>query len=70
MGDNRDDSLDSRFPADEGGIGMVPVENLIGRAFGDLLVDRRQRLLVQAMDLVHARCAADRLGNGYTGVAE
>ena len=32
MGDNRDDSLDSRFGADEGGIGMVPAENLIGRA--------------------------------------
>ena len=32
MGDNRDDSLDSRFPADEGGIGMVPVQSLIGRA--------------------------------------
>jgi signal peptidase I len=32
MGDNRDDSLDSRFPTYEGGIGMVPTENLIGRA--------------------------------------
>jgi signal peptidase I len=32
MGDNRDDSLDSRFPAAEGGVGMVPVENIIGRA--------------------------------------
>ena len=32
MGDNRDDSLDSRFPAAAGGVGMVPVENLIGRA--------------------------------------
>jgi len=32
MGDNRDDSLDSRFGAAEGGIGMVPTENLIGRA--------------------------------------
>ena len=32
MGDNRDDSLDSRFPAFEGGIGMVPTEQLIGRA--------------------------------------
>ena len=32
MGDNRDDSLDSRFAAVEGGVGMVPVENLIGRA--------------------------------------
>ena len=32
MGDNRDDSLDSRFAPVEGGIGFVPVENLVGRA--------------------------------------
>lgn len=33
MGDNRDRSADSRFPAVEGGgIGIVPTENLIGRA--------------------------------------
>ena len=32
MGDNRDDSLDSRFPTAEGGIGFVPLETLIGRA--------------------------------------
>ena len=32
MGDNRDDSLDSRFPAYTGGIGMIPMEDLIGRA--------------------------------------
>ena len=33
MGDNRDNSLDSRFAAVEGGgIGIVPQENLIGRA--------------------------------------
>ncbi len=33
MGDNRDNSLDSRFPAEVGGgIGFVPVENLVGRA--------------------------------------
>lgn len=32
MGDNRDDSLDSRFPAAAGGVGMVPVEDLVGRA--------------------------------------
>jgi signal peptidase I len=30
MGDNRDNSLDSRAP--EGGVGYVPVENLVGRA--------------------------------------
>jgi len=33
MGDNRDDSGDSRFPAADGGpIGMVPIENLEGKA--------------------------------------
>jgi signal peptidase I len=32
MGDNRDDSLDSRYAANEGGIGLVPVDHLIGRA--------------------------------------
>jgi len=33
MGDNRDDSGDSRFPAvDHGAIGMVPMENLEGKA--------------------------------------
>ena len=32
MGDNRDDSLDSRFQVEAGGIGFVPIENLIGRA--------------------------------------
>jgi signal peptidase I len=32
MGDNRDDSLDSRFSPFEGGIGLVPVDRLIGRA--------------------------------------
>ncbi|MEM9584482.1 MAG: signal peptidase I [Pseudomonadota bacterium] len=32
MGDNRDNSLDSRFPPVRGGIGFVPLENMIGRA--------------------------------------
>jgi signal peptidase I len=32
MGDNRDNSLDSRVPAADGGVGFVPVENLVGRA--------------------------------------
>jgi signal peptidase I len=32
MGDNRDNSLDSRFPMSEGGVGMLPVGNLVGRA--------------------------------------
>lgn len=32
MGDNRDDSADSRFTLAEGGLGFVPTDNLIGRA--------------------------------------
>ncbi|MEI9888299.1 MAG: signal peptidase I [Rhizomicrobium sp.] len=32
MGDNRNNSLDSRETAVNGGVGFVPVENLVGRA--------------------------------------
>ena len=32
MGDNRDNSSDSRLPQSAGGVGFVPFENLIGRA--------------------------------------
>ena len=32
MGDNRDNSSDSRLPQSAGGVGFVPLENLIGRA--------------------------------------
>ncbi len=32
MGDNRDNSRDSRFPQSTGGVGFVPFENIIGRA--------------------------------------
>jgi len=32
MGDNRDDSADSRFPHERGGIRFVPMENLQGKA--------------------------------------
>ncbi len=33
MGDNRDNSLDSRWSEDQGGVGYVPLGNLVGRAF-------------------------------------
>ena len=32
MGDNRDDSEDSRFPVAVGGVGFVPLDRLVGRA--------------------------------------
>jgi signal peptidase I len=31
MGDNRDNSADSRVPLDMGGVGLLPVSNLVGR---------------------------------------
>ncbi|WP_161956866.1 signal peptidase I [Sphingosinithalassobacter portus] len=49
MGDNRDNSADSRFAESDMGLGMVPVERLLGRAHSIVLsVDRgriRQSLL-------------------------
>ncbi len=32
MGDNRDNSLDSRTPPNRGGVGFIPADNLVGRA--------------------------------------
>lgn len=32
LGDNRDRSADSRVPASRGGVGLLPIDNLIGRA--------------------------------------
>jgi signal peptidase I len=69
MGDNRDDSLDSRFMTAAGGIGMVPVENLIGRA----------SLTFWSTDggasywkpwTWFTSLRLERIGNGYTGDAE
>ncbi|HTT49189.1 MAG TPA: signal peptidase I [Pseudolabrys sp.] len=34
MGDNRDNSADSRVPVREGGVGMLPVDDLVGRVDG------------------------------------
>jgi signal peptidase I len=66
MGDNRDDSLDSRFPAYARGIGMVPAENLIGRAsFTFWSTDGRASWFKPWTWFSALR--ASRIGNGYTG---
>jgi len=44
MGDNRDDSSDSRFPLEEGGVSYLPVANVMGRA----------RVVVASVDFVNA----------------
>src|SRR3569623_769615 len=48
MGDNRDDSLDSRFPSEEGGVDMLPVEDVIGALFLDAGFDAASRFVLEA----------------------
>ena len=66
MGDNRDDSLDSRFAPYQRGIGMVPAENLIGRAsFTFWSTDGRSSWFKPWTWFEALR--VNRIGNGYTG---
>ena len=69
MGDNRDDSLDSRFSAAEGGIGMVPVENLIGRALVTFWSTDGSASYWRPWTWFTA-LRGTRIGNGYRGEAE
>jgi signal peptidase I len=69
MGDNRDDSLDSRFPDFEGGIGMVPTENLIGRAQLVFWSTNGSASWFKPWTWFSA-LRADRVGNGFTGASE
>ena len=69
MGDNRDDSLDSRFPASVGGIGMVPVDQLIGRALVTFWSTDGSASYWKPWTWFTA-LRASRIGNGYTGEAE
>ena len=48
MGDNRDNSLDSRFMEGRG-VGFLPVENLVGRGRIHLFLDRRASALVAVL---------------------
>ena len=66
MGDNRDDSLDSRFATVEGGIGFVPVENLVGRALFTFWSTDGGSSYVKPWTWFTA-LRADRIGNGYNG---
>ena len=69
MGDNRDDSLDSRFSPIEGGIGMVPIENLIGRAMVTFWSTDGSASYWKPWTWFTA-LRGTRIGNGYTGDAE
>lgn len=45
VGDNRDNSADSRIPRSRGGVGFVPYENLIGRADRVILSSAGARII-------------------------
>lgn len=65
MGDNRDDSLDSRYPAEVGGIGLVPVDHLIGRATVTFWSTDGSSSWFKPWTWFSA-LRADRIGNGYS----
>ena len=69
MGDNRDDSLDSRFSPAEGGIGMVPTDDLIGRALVTFWSTDGSASYWKPWTWFSA-LRGSRIGNGYTGEAE
>jgi len=69
MGDNRDDSLDSRFGPAEGGIGMVPADHLIGRAMVTFWSTDGGASYVKPWTWFTA-LRGRRIGNGYTGTPE
>jgi len=69
MGDNRDDSLDSRFGPAEGGIAMVPVENLIGRAMVTFWSTDGSAFYSRPWTWFSA-LRSQRIGNGYTEKSE
>ena len=66
MGDNRDDSLDSRFQPAIGGMGLVPYENIVGRAeFNYWSSDGSANWFLPWTWFSAARW--DRIGMGYGG---
>jgi len=69
MGDNRDDSADSRFSPLSGGVGFLPVENLVGRALVTVWsTDGSANYFLPWTWFTALR--GGRIGNGYTGDAE
>ena len=66
MGDNRDDSLDSRYSRADHGIGMVPVENLVGRGLVTFWSTDGTASYWQPWTWFSA-LRGERIGNGYTG---
>jgi signal peptidase I len=66
LGDNRDDSLDSRYPPGAGGIGLVPIDRLIGRALVTFWSTNGSASYLLPWTWFTA-LRTDRIGNGYSG---
>jgi signal peptidase I len=69
MGDNRDDSADSRFAVYDNGVGMVPLENLVGRAMFTFWSTDGTASYWKPWTWFTA-LRGTRVGNGYKGDAE
>ena len=64
MGDNRDNSSDSRLAGDQGGVGYVPFENSDRQGGGDLLLDRRGNAGLGGLALAMGRALGAHLPAG------
>ena len=64
MGDNRDDSLDSRYPVAAGGMGFVPVDRVVGRAEHAFWSTDGSASWINPLSWFTA-LRTDRLGNDY-----
>ena len=69
MGDNRDDSADSRFSPAESGVGFVPVERLIGRGLMTFWSTDGSASYWKPWTWFTA-LRTERIGNSYTGDPE
>jgi signal peptidase I len=69
MGDNRDDSADSRYPPIDRGVGFLPVDHLIGRATVTFWSTDGSASYIKPWTWFTA-LRGSRIGNGYTGTPE
>jgi signal peptidase I len=69
MGDNRDDSADSRYQPIDRGVGFLPVDHLIGRAMVTFWSTDGSASYVKPWTWFTA-LRGNRIGNGYTGPPE
>jgi signal peptidase I len=64
MGDNRDRSRDSRFAIENGGVGMLPMSNLVGRALVSYYSTDGSAVMLKPWTWFKA-ARPDRIGEGF-----